>query len=180
MTQNQTADRAKWIALIVLCVGMLMIILDSTVVNVALPSIQKDLGFSQSNLAWVVNAYLITFGGLLLLAGRLGDLIGRKRLFMAGLVLFTFASLLCGLAQSQAVLIAARFVQGIGGALTSAVILGMVVTMFPEPARAGQARSASTASSRRPAPRSACCSAASSRRPSTGTGSSSSTSRLGS
>src|ERR1700737_3674033 len=139
MTQNQTAERAKWIALVVLCVGMLMIILDSTVVNVALPSIQKDLGFSQSNLAWVVNAYLITFGGLLLLAGRLGDLIGRKRVFMIGLVLFTVASLLCGLSQSQAVLIAARFAQGIGGALTSAVILGMVVTMFPEPGEQGRA-----------------------------------------
>jgi EmrB/QacA subfamily drug resistance transporter len=126
-------DRGRWIALIVLCVGMLMIILDSTVVNVALPSIQRDLGFSQPNLAWVVNAYLITFGGLLLLAGRLGDLIGRKRIFMAGLALFTTASLLCGLSQSQGVLIGARFVQGVGGALTSAVILGMVVTMFPEP-----------------------------------------------
>jgi EmrB/QacA subfamily drug resistance transporter len=118
---------------------MLMIILDSTVVNVALPSIQHDLGFSQANLAWVVNAYLITFGGLLLLAGRLGDLIGRKRVFMAGLVLFTTASLVCGLANSQAMLIAARFVQGIGGALTSAVILGMVVTMFPEPREQGKA-----------------------------------------
>jgi EmrB/QacA subfamily drug resistance transporter len=126
-------ERGRWIALVVLCVGMLMIILDSTVVNVALPSIQKDLGFSQANLAWVVNAYLISFGGLLLLAGRLGDLLGRKRVFMTGLVLFTLASLLCGLSSSQAVLIGARFVQGVGGALTSAVILGMVVTMFPEP-----------------------------------------------
>jgi EmrB/QacA subfamily drug resistance transporter len=138
-TTNATTDRARWIALVVLCAGMLMIILDSTVVNVALPSIQHDLGFSQANLAWVVNAYLITFGGLLLLAGRLGDLIGRKRVFMAGLVLFTTASLLCGLADSQGVLIAARFVQGIGGALTSAVILGMVVTMFPEPREQGKA-----------------------------------------
>jgi len=128
-----TEDRARWTALVVLCVGMLMIILDSTVVNVALPSIQRDLGFSQPDLAWVVNAYLITFGGLLLLAGRLGDLVGRKRVFIVGLVLFTMASLLCGLAQSQAMLIAARFAQGVGGALTSAVILGMVVTMFPEP-----------------------------------------------
>src|SRR5689334_3055112 len=128
-----TNDRGRWIALVVLCVGMLMIILDSTVVNVALPSIQHDLGFSQADLAWVVNAYLITFGGLLLLAGRLGDLIGRRRVFMAGLALFTTASLVCGLANSQGVLIGARFVQGIGGALTSAVILGMVVTMFPEP-----------------------------------------------
>jgi EmrB/QacA subfamily drug resistance transporter len=126
-------ERKRWIALIVLCVGMLMIILDSTVVNVALPSIQHDLGFSQPDLAWVVNAYLITFGGLLLLAGRLGDLIGRKRIFMIGLALFTTASLLCGVSDSQGLLIAARFVQGIGGALTSAVILGMVVTMFPEP-----------------------------------------------
>ena len=132
-TPTDSADRGRWIALVVLCVGMLMIILDSTVVNVALPSIQHDLGFSQSNLAWVVNAYLITFGGLLLLAGRLGDLIGRKRVFMFGLALFTTASLLCGLAESQALLITARFIQGVGGALTSAVILGMVVAMFPEP-----------------------------------------------
>src|SRR4051812_4953175 len=126
-------DRARWIALVVLCVGMLMIILDSTIVNVALPSIQSDLGFTQSDLAWVVNAYLIAFGGLLLLAGRLGDLVGRKRVFMAGLALFTTASLVCGIADSQALLIGARFVQGIGGALTSSVILGMIVTMFPEP-----------------------------------------------
>ena len=133
------SDRGRWIALYVLCVGMLMIILDSTIVNVALPSIQEDLGFSQSSLAWVVNAYLIAFGGLLLLAGRLGDLIGRKRVFMAGLTLFTTASLLCGLADSQAVLIAARFAQGIGGALTSAVILGMIVTMFPAPGEQGRA-----------------------------------------
>jgi EmrB/QacA subfamily drug resistance transporter len=130
---STSPDRARWIALVVLCVGMLMIIIDSTVVNVALPSIQHDLAFSQPNLAWVINAYLISFGGLLLLAGRLGDLVGRRRVFMVGLVLFTTASLLCGLAQSQAVLIGARFLQGIGGALTSAVILGMVVTMFPEP-----------------------------------------------
>jgi EmrB/QacA subfamily drug resistance transporter len=112
---------------------MLMIVLDVTVVNVALPSIQSDLGFSQSSLAWVVNAYLISFGGLLLLAGRLGDLVGRRRIFMLGLAVFTVASLLCGLAQSQAMLIGARFAQGVGGALTSAVILGMIVTMFPEP-----------------------------------------------
>ena len=114
--------------------GLLMIILDQTIVNVALPSIQDDLGFSQSNLAWVVNAYLIAFGGLLLLAGRLGDLIGRRRIFMTGLAVFTIASLVCGLAQSQEMLIGARFVQGVGGAMTSAVILGMIVTMFPEPA----------------------------------------------
>ena len=120
-------------ALYVLCVGMLMIVLDATIVNVALPSIQDDLGFSQSNLAWVVNAYLIAFGGLLLLAGRLGDLIGQRRVFLIGLAVFTAASLLCAVAQSQGVLIGARFVQGVGGALTSAVILGMIVTMFPEP-----------------------------------------------
>ena len=134
-TEPTTAqsDRSRWIALVVLCVGFLMIILDQTIVNVALPTIQDDLGFSQSSLAWVVNAYLIAFGGLLLLAGRLGDLIGRRRIFLIGLGIFTAASLLCGLAQSQAVLIGARFLQGAGGALTAAVILGMIVTMFPEP-----------------------------------------------
>src|SRR5882757_2636207 len=125
--------RSRWIALYVLCVGMLMIVLDLTVVNVALPSIQDDLGFSASSLAWVVNAYLIAFGGLLLLAGRLGDLIGRKVVFLAGLGVFTSASLLCGAAQSEEMLVAARFLQGLGGAMTSAVILGMIVTMFPEP-----------------------------------------------
>jgi EmrB/QacA subfamily drug resistance transporter len=133
MTEHDTTDRSRWIALYVLCVGMLMIVLDATVVNVALPSIQNDLGFSQSSLAWVVNAYLIAFGGLLLLAGRLGDILGRKSVFMAGMAVFTLASLVCGLAQSQEVLVAARFVQGIGGAMTSAVILGMIVTMFPKP-----------------------------------------------
>jgi EmrB/QacA subfamily drug resistance transporter len=133
------SDRTRWIALVVLCVGMLMIILDSTIVNVALPSIQSDLGFSQSSLAWVVNAYLIAFGGLLLLAGRLGDLIGRRRIFMVGLTVFTAASVLCGLAQSQELLIGARFVQGAGGAMTSAVILGMIVTMFPEPGEQAKA-----------------------------------------
>ena len=127
------ADRKRWLALYTLCVGMLMIVLDATIVNVALPSIQTDLGFSQSNLAWVVNAYLIAFGGLLLLAGRMGDLIGQRRIFLIGLAVFTAASLLCALAQSQWMLIGARFVQGVGGALTSAVILGMIVTMFPEP-----------------------------------------------
>src|SRR3954469_10227430 len=126
-------DRKRWIALYVLCAGVLMIVIDATIVNVALPSIQDDLGFSQSNLAWVVNAYLIAFGGLLLLAGRLGDLIGRRPVFLIGLPIFIAASLLCGVAQSQEVLIGARFVQGAGGALTSAVILGMIVTMFPEP-----------------------------------------------
>jgi EmrB/QacA subfamily drug resistance transporter len=130
MTTAQT-DR-RWLALYVLCTGMLMIVLDATIVNVALPSIQDDLGFSQSNLAWVVNSYLIAFGGLLLLAGRLGDLIGQRRIFLTGLTIFTGASLLCAVAQSQGMLIGARFVQGVGGAMTSAVILGMIVTMFPK------------------------------------------------
>jgi EmrB/QacA subfamily drug resistance transporter len=133
LTAEQMTDRKRWIALYVLCAGVLMIVIDATIVNVALPSIQDDLGFSQSNLAWVVNAYLIAFGGLLLLAGRIGDLIGQRRIFLGGLAVFTVASLMCALAQSQGVLIAARFVQGAGGALTSAVILGMIVTMFPEP-----------------------------------------------
>src|SRR3954467_7468082 len=123
----------RWIALYVLCTGVLMIVLDATVVNVALPSIKADLNFTQSNLAWVVNAYLIAFGGSLLLAGRLGDLLGHRRIFMVGLAVFTGASLLCALSQSQGMLIAARFVQGAGGALASAVTLGMIVTMFPEP-----------------------------------------------
>jgi EmrB/QacA subfamily drug resistance transporter len=130
---TELTDRNRWIALYVLCVGMLMIVLDVTVVNVALPSIQDDLGFSQSSLAWVVNAYLIAFGGLLLLSGRFGDILGRKSVFLAGLGVFTVASLLCGVAQSQELLVGARFVQGVGGAMTSAVILGMIVTMFPEP-----------------------------------------------
>jgi EmrB/QacA subfamily drug resistance transporter len=126
-------DRTRWAALLVLCVGMLMIVLDATIVNVALPSIQDDLEFSQSSLAWVVNAYLIAFGGLLLLAGRLGDLIGRRKVFLIGLGVFTGASLLCAVAQTQGMLIGARFLQGAGGAMTSAVILGMIVTMFREP-----------------------------------------------
>jgi EmrB/QacA subfamily drug resistance transporter len=126
-------DRSRWAALVVLCIGVLMIVLDATVVNVALPSIQSDLGFSQADLAWVVNAYLIAFGGLLLLAGRLGDLVSRRGVFLAGLAVFTLASLLCGSAQSKEMLVAARFIQGVGGAMTSAVVLGMIVTMFPEP-----------------------------------------------
>jgi EmrB/QacA subfamily drug resistance transporter len=129
----------RLLALLVLCAGTLMIILDGTVVTVAMPAIQEDLGFTSSGLAWVVNAYLIAFGGLLLLAGRLGDLLGRKQVFLAGLALFTAASLACGLAQSQAHLVVARFVQGVGGALTAAVILGMIVTLFPEPGERGRA-----------------------------------------
>ena len=110
MTATQRTDRSRWLALYVLCVGMLMIVLDTTIVNVALPSIQSDLRFTGSGLAWVVNAYLIAFGGLLLLAGRVGDLFGRRRIFLSGLVVFTAASLLCGIAQDQQMLIAARFV----------------------------------------------------------------------
>src|SRR3954464_14527979 len=132
MTSTHT-DRNRWAALYVLCAGMLMIVLDATIVNVALPSIQDDLGFSASNLAWVVNAYLIAFGGLLLLAGRAGDLLGQRRVFVVGLVIFTAASVLCAMSVSQEMLVIARFVQGAGGALTSAVVLGMIVTMFPEP-----------------------------------------------
>jgi EmrB/QacA subfamily drug resistance transporter len=131
MTSSE--DRTRWLALYVLCAGMLMIVLDVTIVNVALPTIQDSLGFSQSDLAWVVNAYLIPFGGLLLLAGRIGDLIGKRRVFLCGLATFTTASLLCAVSQTQGMLIGARFVQGVAGALTSAVILGMIVTMFPEP-----------------------------------------------
>ncbi|NLT06654.1 MAG: DHA2 family efflux MFS transporter permease subunit [Solirubrobacterales bacterium] len=136
---SPAADRRRWLALYVLCAGALMIVLDATIVNVALPSIQQDLDFSQSNLAWVVNAYLIPFGGLLLFSGRLGDLIGQRRVFLVGLAVFTAASLLCAVAQSQEMLIAARFIQGAGGALTAAVILGMIVTMFPEPAEQAKA-----------------------------------------
>ncbi len=129
----------RWLALAVLCAGTLMIVLDATIVNVALPAIQRDLGFSQSSLAWVVNAYLIAFGGVLLLAGRLGDLLGRRRIFLLGLTVFTLASFVCGVSTSQMTLIAARFVQGLGGAMTSAVILGMIVTMFTEPRERTQA-----------------------------------------
>ena len=125
--------RSRTLALTVLCAAMMMIILDGTIVTVALPAIQRDLGFSSSGLAWVVNAYLIAFGGLLLLAGRLGDLIGGKRVFLAGLAVFIVASLLCGVSASQPMLIAARFAQGAGGAMASAVSLGMIVRLFPEP-----------------------------------------------
>jgi EmrB/QacA subfamily drug resistance transporter len=132
MTAEQK-EKNRWVALVVLCTGFLMIVLDATVVNVALPTIQDDLGFSQSSLAWVVNSYLIAFGGLLLLAGRLGDLISRRGMFMSGLVVFTLASLACGASQTEAMLVGARFAQGVGGAMTSSVILGMIFTMFPEP-----------------------------------------------
>src|SRR5829696_2010165 len=126
--------RGRWLALFVLCSGSLMIVLDSTIVNVALPSIREDLGFSESSLAWVVNAYLLTFGGFLLLGGRLGDLFGHRRLFVGGLTLFTAASLACGLASSQTFLVAARAVQGLGGAVVSVVAFSIVKTLFTEPA----------------------------------------------
>ncbi len=130
---------SRWVSLLVLCAGFLMIVVDATIVNVALPSIQRDLGFSLSSLAWVVNAYLIAYGGVMLLAGRLGDLLGRKRVFLIGLLLFTAASLLCGLSFSQPLLIVARFVQGVGGAISSVVILSMIVTLFPEPGERARA-----------------------------------------
>src|SRR5947208_10817863 len=138
-TTHERSDRSRWLALYVLCTGMLMIVLDVTIVNVALPSIQTDLGFSASGLAWVVNAYLIAFGGLLLLAGRLGDLLGQRRVFIAGLVIFTVASALCAASLDQGMLIGARFIQGVGGALSSAVILAMIVRMFPKPAEQAKA-----------------------------------------
>lgn len=131
--------RSRRAALLVLCTASLMIILDGSIVTVALPSIQRDLGFSASGLAWTVDAYMIAFGGLLLLAGRLGDLAGHRRVFVAGLALFTVASLLCGASTGRATLIAARFAQGAGGALASAVALGMIVVLFPEPRERGRA-----------------------------------------
>jgi len=129
-----TDRRARWLALIVLCLGDLMIVLDTTIVNVALPSIRADLGFSEASLAWVVNAYVLTFGGFMLLGGRLGDLYGHRRLFVAGVALFTAASVACGLARAQEVLVIARVIQGIGGAVVSAVALSLIMTLFEEPA----------------------------------------------
>jgi EmrB/QacA subfamily drug resistance transporter len=140
--QTSPSDTRRWTALMIVCLAQLMIVLDVTIVNVALPSIQRDLHFSQSNLTWVVNAFLVTFGSLLLLAGRLGDLAGRKRVFLAGLVTFTAASLLCGIAPTQGVLIAARFVQGIGAAAQASVILAIIITEFPIPSERARAMSA--------------------------------------
>ncbi len=131
--------RTRWLALIVLCLGDLMIVLDGTIVNVALPSIRDDLGFSQESLAWVVNAYLLTFGGFLLLGGRLGDLFGHRRLFLIGITIFTLASLACGLSTTQGQLVAARAVQGVGGAVVSAVALSLIMTLFVEPAERAKA-----------------------------------------
>src|SRR5271166_1833504 len=128
---EERSERRRWIALAVLCLGQLMMVLDATIVNVALPSIQRDLHFSQANLTWVIDGYLITFGGFLLLAGRIGDLVGRKKVFLAGLVLFTTASVLCGIGNSQGLLIGARLLQGVGGAVASSVILAIIVTEFP-------------------------------------------------
>src|SRR5204863_6765741 len=125
-----SSERRRWVTLIVVCLAQLMIVLDVTIVNVALPSIQRELHFSQANLSWVVNAFLVTFGSLLLLAGRLGDLAGRKRVFLAGLTTFTVASLLCGIATSEGLLIGARFLQGIGAAAQASVILAIIVTEF--------------------------------------------------
>src|SRR3954447_3062116 len=134
-----TDNRTRWLALIVLCLGTLMIVLDTTIVNVALPSIRADLGFSQTSLAWVVNAYLLTFGGFLLLGGRLGDLYGPRRLFLTGIAIFTLASLACGLAGSEGFLVTARAVQGVGGAIASAVSLSLTMNLFTEPAERAKA-----------------------------------------
>src|ERR671918_1980936 len=132
-------SRARWLALLVVCLGDLMIVLDVTIVGVALPSIREDLGFSETSLAWVVNAYVLTFGGFLLLGGRLGDLFGYRRLFLAGVAFFTLASLACGLATSQGVLVAARAIQGLGGAVVSAVALSLIMILFTEPAERAKA-----------------------------------------
>jgi EmrB/QacA subfamily drug resistance transporter len=139
---NPPADRRRWATLAVVCIAQLMIVLDVTIVNVALPSVQQDLHFSQGNLTWVVNAFLVTFGSLLLLAGRIGDLVGRKRVFLAGLVTFTVASLLCGIAPSEGALVGARFLQGIGAAAQASVILAIIVTEFPEAGERARAMSA--------------------------------------
>ena len=137
-------ERRRWAALAVVCMGQLMMVLDGTIVNVALPSMQRDLGFSQANLAWVLDAYMIAFGSFLLVAGRLGDLLGRKRMFLAGVVIFTLASVACGLAGDQLVLIVARFVQGLGGAVASAAVLALLVTEFPRPSERAIAMSVYT------------------------------------
>ena len=139
-----SSDRRRWLALVVICFGQFMVVLDGTIVNVALPAIQRELHFSQADLTWVVNAYLITFGSLLLLAGRTGDLIGRKKVFLSGVVVFTGASVLCGFAQDPATLVIARFLQGAGGALSTGVILALIVTGFPRQNERAQAMSVFT------------------------------------
>jgi EmrB/QacA subfamily drug resistance transporter len=138
----QQSDRKRWIALIVVCLAMLMNALDGSIVNVALPSIQKDLHFTQANLTWVIDAYLITFGSFLLMAGRLGDLVGRKKVFLCGLAIFTASSAMCGFATSQAMLIVGRFIQGAGGALSASVILAIIITEFPKTEERAKAMSA--------------------------------------
>ena len=142
MLNTIPADRRRWLALVIVCMAQLMIVLDTTIVNVALPSIQHDLHFSQGNLTWVINAFLVTFGSFLLLAGRLGDLIGRRTVFLAGLTVFTVASALCGIAPTQGILIGARFLQGIGAAAQASVILAIIITEFPQPAERARAMGA--------------------------------------
>src|SRR4051812_21600689 len=142
ISTTENASRRKWMALVVVCLGQLMMVVDMTIVNVALPVVQRDLRFSQADLTWVVNAYLISYGSFLLLAGRLGDLVGRKRVFLSGLTLFTLASVACGLADSQLTLIAARFIQGVGGAVATSVIIALIVTDFPRPDERVKAMSA--------------------------------------
>src|SRR6266487_3820380 len=136
---GRMTNKNRWLALIIVCLGYLMIVLDVTIVGVALPSIREDLGFSQSSLAWVANVYMLTFGGFLLLAGRLGDLFGHRRLFLIGITLFTLASLACGLATTQGFLVTARAIQGLGGAIVSVVALSLIMNLFPEPAERAKA-----------------------------------------
>src|SRR3982074_1192579 len=137
--ETPVSDRRRWLTLVVVCFGQLMIMVDATIVNVALPAIQRDLHFTPATLTWVVNAYLITYGSFLLLAGRAGDLVGRKKVFLAGVAVFTVASVLSGLAQDQATLIAARLLQGLGGAFSAGVIIALIVTGFPKPQERAQA-----------------------------------------
>ena len=139
MTAMFDSNRKRWLALIVLCLGDLMIVLDTTIVNVALPSIREDLAFTETSLVWVVNAYMLTYGGFLLLGGRLGDLYGQRRLFLLGTTLFTLASLACGLAGSQGLLVVARAVQGLGGAVVSAIALSLIMNLFTEPVERAKA-----------------------------------------
>ncbi|HEX5449583.1 MAG TPA: MFS transporter, partial [Gaiellaceae bacterium] len=136
---DHLSSRTRWLALVILCVGDLMIVVDTTVVNVALPTIRDNLGFSETSLAWVVNAYMLTFGGFLLLAGRFGDLFGHRRLFLIGTTAFTVASLVCGVSTTKGMLIAARAVQGLGGAVVSAVAFSLIVVLFTEPSERAKA-----------------------------------------
>jgi len=133
MTTSPASPDRRWFALIVLCLGVLMIVLDTTIVNVALPSIKADLGFSEIDLAWVINAYMLTFGGFLLLGGRLGDLYGHRKLFLLGIAFFVLASLVCGMATTKTVLVVARAIQGIGGAVVTSVALSLIMDLFSTP-----------------------------------------------